>query len=197
LEHPDEIGKRLQRTPPHAGSLRQGRGSIVRANEVRNEVCEADANRLMQAFGMALTRGDVEGLAAMLAEDAEFLSDGGGIVAAVPKPLHGGELIAKVLIGFAKLADWTRVHVEPARINGWPGGVLYDADGTAIQTLTLRFAADGRVAAVYVTRNPQKLAHLHRSSVPGRGLDASEHSRSAAGTCASDCSGSVRPSPKQ
>jgi len=158
----DEIGLRLQRSPAACRQLASRARQHVRANEVRNEVGEADAQRLLQAFGTALARGDVDALAAALTADAEFLSDGGGIVAAVPKPLHGGQLIAKTLIGFARQADWTRVRIEPARINGWPGGVLYDRDGTAIQTLTLRFAADGRIASIYVTRNPHKLAHLHR-----------------------------------
>ncbi|HSW20105.1 MAG TPA: RNA polymerase sigma factor SigJ [Ramlibacter sp.] len=158
----DEIGRRLQRSAAACRQLATRARQHVRANEVRNEVAEADAQRLMQAFGMAIARGDVDALADALTADAEFLSDGGGIVAAVPKPIHGSQRIAKTLIGFARQADWTRVRIEPARINGWPGGVLYDQDGTAIQTLTLRFAADGRIASIYVTRNPFKLAHLHR-----------------------------------
>lgn len=158
----EEIAARLQRSPAAYRQLASRARQHVRANQVRNEVGEADALRLMQAFGKALVRGDVDALAAALTEDAEFLSDGGGFAAAVPRPLHGSALIAKALAGFARLADWTQLHVEPARINGWPGGVLYGCDGKAIQTLTFRFAADGRIAALYVTRNPHKLAHLHR-----------------------------------
>ena len=155
----DEIARRLQRSPAACRQLAARARQHVRANEVRNEVSDADAERLLQAFGSALARDDVDALAATLAQDAEFLADGGGVVSAVPNPLHGGELIAQVLAGFTKLLDWTRLRIEPARINGRPGGVIYDEEGTAIQTLAFRFA-EGRIASVYVTRNPDKLKHV-------------------------------------
>ena len=115
----------------------------------------------MQAFGMALQRGDVDALAKELADDAEFLSDGGGVVSAVPQPLHGGALIAKTLIGFTRTIDWTRLALRAVTINGLPGGVLYDrVDGTVIQTLAMQLDTQGRIASIYVMRNPHKLAHL-------------------------------------
>jgi RNA polymerase sigma-70 factor (ECF subfamily) len=44
------------------------------------------------------------------------------------------------------------------RINGLPGYITLEADG---QTQTTAFAiADGRVTAIYVMRNPDKLRHL-------------------------------------
>ena len=46
---------------------------------------------------------DVDALAKVLTEDAVMLSDGGGKVLAVPRPLHGGALVAKTFIGFARL----------------------------------------------------------------------------------------------
>jgi hypothetical protein len=44
---------------------------------------------------------------------------------------------------------------------------MFDAlDGMPIQTVALEPAADGRVAHVYVVRNPAKLAHLRRPAAP-------------------------------
>ena len=43
-------------------------------------------------------------------------------------------------------------------LNGLPGLLSLGADG-ALQTLSVEIAA-GRVVAVYMTRNPHKLAHL-------------------------------------
>lgn len=166
----DEIARRLQRSEPACRQLAARARSHVRDSAVRHPVEETQAQRLLQAFGAALARGDLDALATTLAEDAELMSDGGGIVAAVPKPLHGGDLVARVLIGFARQGDWARLRLEPARINGLPGAVLYDADGTAIQTLALRLDATARIASVYVTRNPDKLAHLHRRAAPASGL---------------------------
>jgi RNA polymerase sigma-70 factor (ECF subfamily) len=49
--------------------------------------------------------------------------------------------------------------VRVALINGLPGFISLEADGE-IQTTALDIE-DGRIAAVYVTRNPDKLKHLH------------------------------------
>lgn len=156
----DEIADRLARTPAACRQLAARARKHVRANEVRNEVDGDEAARLLERFASAVVRGDLDGLAAMLADDAQFLSDGGGQVVAVPKPLHGGALIAKVLIGFGRLADWTTTRIVPARVNGWPGAVVYAADGTALQTMAFRFDRGRHIAAIYVTRNPDKLRHL-------------------------------------
>jgi RNA polymerase sigma-70 factor (ECF subfamily) len=157
----DEVARRLNRSSAACRQLAARARTHVREAQPRVQVEPAQRDRLMQAFGMALQRGDVDALAKELAEDAEFLSDGGGVVSAVSQPLHGGALIAKTLIGFTRNIDWTRLALRAATINGLPGGVLYDrADGTVIQTLAMRLDAQGRIAAIYVTRNPHKLAHL-------------------------------------
>jgi RNA polymerase sigma-70 factor (ECF subfamily) len=49
--------------------------------------------------------------------------------------------------------------VRIAFINGLPGFVTREADGE-LQTTALEIE-DGKVAAIYVMRNPEKLRHLH------------------------------------
>jgi RNA polymerase sigma-70 factor (ECF subfamily) len=44
-------------------------------------------------------------------------------------------------------------------INGLPGFVTLEADGE-LQTTALELV-DGKVASIYITRNPDKLKHLH------------------------------------
>ena len=158
----DEVAARLGRSEAAVRQLAARARQHLRDGQPRQAVSPPQAERLLQAFGAALARGDVDALAATLSDDVRFLSDGGGVVAAVPRPLQGAALVAKTLAGFARLADWTRMRLEPATVNGLTGAVLYDIDGTAIQTIALELGDDGRVAAIYVTRNPHKLAHLHR-----------------------------------
>jgi RNA polymerase sigma-70 factor (ECF subfamily) len=56
--------------------------------------------------------------------------------------------------------DW---RVRPAQVNGLPGYIVYDTAGEPIQTVALRpAAAPGRISAIYVQRNPDKLRHLPR-----------------------------------
>jgi RNA polymerase sigma-70 factor (ECF subfamily) len=89
-----------------------------------------------------------------------MLSDGGGIVTAVAQPLSGAAVIAKALIGFAKVWRPQDYQLRLTRMNGLPAAVLYDAQGLVFQTTTLRAQADGRINAIYVMRNPMKLTHV-------------------------------------
>ena len=158
----DEIATRLQRTPAAVRQLASRARQRVKADYARREVAAEEGTKLLQAFGLALARGDVDGLARLLVEDAEFLSDGGGVVNAVPQPLRGAARIARAMVGFGKLADWSRMRVKLVTVNGMQGWLQYDMDGTPIQTLALRLADDGRVAGIYVVRNPHKLQHLRQ-----------------------------------
>jgi RNA polymerase sigma-70 factor (ECF subfamily) len=53
--------------------------------------------------------------------------------------------------------------LTPARINGYPGFVLTLEDGP--ETMAFQPAEDGRIAAVYLVRNPDKLAHVAQGGV--------------------------------
>ena len=47
----------------------------------------------------------------------------------------------------------------PALVNGLPGFITREADGE-LQTKALDIE-DGKIAAIYIVRNPDKLRHLH------------------------------------
>jgi RNA polymerase sigma-70 factor (ECF subfamily) len=49
--------------------------------------------------------------------------------------------------------------VRAGFVNGLPGFVTLEADGE-LQTTALEIE-DGKIAAIYVVRNPDKLKHLH------------------------------------
>lgn len=159
----DEIATRLGRSTAACRQLAARARGHVQAGQARVDVRDEEATPLLGAFVEASRTGDVAGLAALLADDAVFLSDGGGKASAVPRPLVGAAKIAQVYCGFGKRWDPIRQPARPARINGLPGAVIFE-NGAAIQTIALRVArrADGRLCidAVYVVRNPDKLAHL-------------------------------------
>jgi RNA polymerase sigma-70 factor (ECF subfamily) len=160
----DEIARRLERTPAACRQLASRARAHVKADYARREVAEEERERLFGAFSDAVRNRDVDALARVLAEDAVMLSDGGGKVAAVPRPLHGGAVIAKTFIGFARLPT-SRWRLEPARINGLPGCLCFDeATGALVQTIALSPSATepGRIGALYVQRNPEKLRNVTR-----------------------------------
>ena len=146
----------------------------VKADYARREVEEEERERLFGAFSEAVRNFDVDALAKVLTEDAVMLADGGGKVSAVPRPLRGGALIAKTFIGFARLPTSRAWRLEPARINGLPGCLIFDdATGQLVQIVALAPSATepGHIGALYIQRNPDKLqgvlAALGRSSVAG------------------------------
>ncbi|WP_341678461.1 RNA polymerase sigma factor SigJ [Niveibacterium sp. SC-1] len=156
----DEIGLRLSREPTACRQLASRARNHVKADYARREVEEEERERLFAAFSEAVRSFDVEALAKVLAEDAQMLADGGGKVSAISQPLRGGAAIAKTLVGFAKLPasrDW---RWEAMRINGLPGFLIFDdATGQLLQTIALAPSATepGRIGALYIQRNPDKL----------------------------------------
>ena len=159
----EEIGRRLDRSAAACRQLASRARQHVKADYARHEVEDEERQRLFQAFVGALQSFDVEGLAQLLTDDAILLADGGGKVSAVPRKLEGGALVARTFVGFVKMPaarDW---RIRPARVNGLPGYIVYDAAGEPVQTVALRPAPEpGRVSAIYVQRNPDKLGHLPR-----------------------------------
>lgn len=96
----------------------------------------------------------------MLAADVSVHADGGGKRPAATKPIIGFEAVMKA---HAYLAALFRKNgsklVRAGFVNGLPGFVTLEADGE-LQTTALDIE-DGKIAAIYVVRNPDKLRHLH------------------------------------
>ena len=158
----EEIARRLGRSAAACRQLASRARNRVKADYARREVEDEERERLFSAFSEAVRKHDVDALARVLAEDAVMMSDGGGKAAAVPRPLHGGALIAKTFIRFASLPT-SRWRLEPARINGLPGCLVFDeASGQLVQTVALAPSASepGRIGALYIQRNPDKLRGL-------------------------------------
>jgi RNA polymerase sigma-70 factor (ECF subfamily) len=152
-----------------AGAIGRGAAATRQlAARARRHVHEArprfDVDRergmaLAEAFYTASRSGDLTALRSMLTDDVVFTGDGGGKRPAGIKPIVGAEPIVEF---FARLAPYLETHpsvlIRYGLINGLPGYVTREADGV-LQTTALE-VRDGRVAAIYVVRNPDKLGHL-------------------------------------
>lgn len=170
LDHA-EIARHLDRSEAACRQLVSRARKHVKADYARREVAQEERERLVSAFLQAVRSRDVSALAQMLADDAVMMADGGGKVSAVPRPLRGGSVIARAFIGFAQMPASRGWRLVPATVNGLPGVLVLDdrAGGRLVQTLALSPAAEpGRVAALYIQRNPDKLAAVEVPGVPGR-----------------------------
>jgi RNA polymerase sigma-70 factor (ECF subfamily) len=115
---------------------------------------------LAAAFFTASQSGDLGTLKTMLADDVTFIGDGGGKRPAGPVPYVGIAMVLKLAETLAREVFVERPSqlVRYDLINGLPGFITLEADGVLQSTaLDIR---DGRIAAIYVVRNPDKLRHL-------------------------------------
>ena len=87
-------------------------------------------------------------------------ADGGGKRAAAMEPIVGfAAVMAFHEFLAAQFAKNGSKLVRTALVNGLPGFITLEADGE-LQTTALDIE-DGKVVAIYVVRNPDKLRHLH------------------------------------
>jgi RNA polymerase sigma-70 factor (ECF subfamily) len=103
------------------------------------------------------------GLQALLAGDVVLHADGGGKRPAAFRLIVGLHDVLGAHAAVARAFEKFGVSqlVRYATINGLPGFVTREADGL-LQTTALQIE-DGRVTAIYVVRNPDKLARLEQA----------------------------------
>jgi RNA polymerase sigma-70 factor (ECF subfamily) len=116
-----------------------------------------EQERLTEQFSRAVTSGDVTALLALLADDVTTYSDGGGKVAAIPRPLSGASRVARFFIGIAGKAPPTFAF-RIATVNGQPS-LIGELDGRPIGVYALEVAT-GQIRAIRVVINPDKLHSL-------------------------------------
>ncbi|UFN47735.1 sigma-70 family RNA polymerase sigma factor [Roseomonas sp. OT10] len=125
----------------------------------RHPVDEAEARRIARAFFAASRDGDEAALRDLLAAEVVLHTDGGGARPAALNPILGAERVGRFFAGLARKHGPARpplLHL--GRINTLPGYVTLEADGLP-QTTALE-CRDGRIVAIYVVRNPEKLRAL-------------------------------------
>jgi RNA polymerase sigma-70 factor (ECF subfamily) len=156
----EEVAASIGRDAAACRQLATRARSHVREARPRFEVERQHGRALAEAFFAASRSGDLKSLAAMLAADVSVHADGGGKRPAAMQPTVGFDAVMKL---HEKLAVYFRHNgstlVRAGFVNGLPGFVTLEADGE-LQTTALDIE-DGKIAAIYIVRNPDKLRHLH------------------------------------
>ncbi|SEJ54445.1 RNA polymerase sigma-70 factor, ECF subfamily [Sphingobium sp. AP50] len=134
--------------------------SHVRDARPRYQVEKARGMEIAGAFFAASRSGDMGALGALLAQDVSLHSDGGGKRPAAIRPAIGYGQVMQVHKALAVLfGKYGSTLLRTCIINGLPGFVTREADGE-VQTTALDIE-EGKVKAIYIMRNPDKLRHLH------------------------------------
>lgn len=136
----------------------------ITANRPRFESTPEAHQAMLGRFLTACQQGDLDGLMSLLAEDVTSLADGGGKVAAARRPVHGRELVARLMLGLVALMT-PDMYFEIAPVNARMA-VIVRENGIPINVLNIE--TDGNV--IYTLRsvaNPDKLRHLYPADGSG------------------------------
>jgi RNA polymerase sigma-70 factor, ECF subfamily len=156
----EEVATTIQRDPAACRQLAARARAHVREARPRFQVEKQHGVELAEAFYTASRSGDMKALASMLAADVSVHTDGGGKRPAVLKPIVGFDAVMQAHERLAVLFKHRSSKlVRAGFVNGLPGFVTLEADGE-LQTTALDIE-NGKVTAIYVMRNPDKLRHLH------------------------------------
>jgi RNA polymerase sigma-70 factor (ECF subfamily) len=120
-----------------------------------------DANaqrRMLERFVAAMARPSLESLRALFAEDAIAISDGGGVVQAILRPLHGADRLARLYMQIANNLRPYRHRYEMVTLNGAPALLMWVED--ALSSVVWVECDGERITAVHGLRQPDKLARL-------------------------------------
>ena len=152
----EEVAETIQRDPATCRQLAARARTHVREARPRFQMEKQRGLALAEAFFAASRSGDMNALGALLAADVSLHADGGGKRPAATEPVLGFDAFVKLYERFPKnVSKLVRVGF----INGLPGFISLEGDGE-IQTTAVEIEA-GKIAAIYVVRNPDKLKHLH------------------------------------
>jgi RNA polymerase sigma-70 factor, ECF subfamily len=155
-----EIAEIVERSEANCRQLVTRARKHLASNRPRFEADEQLRDRLLERFLAAAEDGDLDGLEALLAENAVLYADGGGKVAAARKPQVGAARVARVVAGVARKQRRNGpFELQLMRVNGQPGRIVRTADGRVWDVLSID-VVDGRIQAVRIVRNPDKLARV-------------------------------------
>jgi RNA polymerase sigma-70 factor (ECF subfamily) len=128
----------------------------VRAAGAEPERDAARQQEVLDAFLAASRDGDFEALVAVLDPDVVLRADAGALVGGVTasKLVRGAEAVARQALAFRRFAASSRL----VRVNGEAGVVaIVDGRPQSVMGVTV---ADGRIVAMYILADPERLARL-------------------------------------
>ena len=129
----------------------------VQQERPRFAVPGAAHRELLATFMQAAGKGDASAMRALMADDVQLVSDGGGKVSSFMRILKGAGRVAGVFWSLEHKYP-AQVTYRPALVNGEPGLLRY-VEGK-LESAQSFIVDEGRIVAVFIMRNPDKLASV-------------------------------------
>lgn len=148
--------------------LHRARGHVASGRPRRPSPAEAD--RAVVALMTALAQGDLDALQGLLLADVRAESDHGGKASAIQRAVTGANAVARLLVGLAAKLARTGAETRAVWLNGAMGLVVVESGAvtTAVLPEVTATAEGAGVSAVWMVRNPDKLAGLTAALRDGR-----------------------------
>lgn len=155
----EEIAHAVGRSADNVRQIARRARSHVEAKRPRFAADPQRATAIAFDFLAAVQTGDIAEVVDLLAPEVVSISDGGGVVSAARLPVHGADRVARFLVGlFVKGSSRNEVEFVVTNCNGLPS-VLVSEDGKRSLLVLIEVASE-KVSAVYLVRNPEKLARV-------------------------------------
>ncbi|MDP4511788.1 RNA polymerase sigma-70 factor [Nonomuraea turcica] len=155
-----EIAAMIDRTPAAVRQLAHRAREHVQARRPRTQVDRHLHQQVTERFVAAAFDGDLDALMELLAPEVTLWSDGGGkSTVAGPRPIHGPDNVARVLVASAaQPIDGLELHYR--QVNGEPSAVLF-VQNAPYAVMVVDLTPDGtQVRDIYTISNPDKLTHI-------------------------------------
>ncbi|MCI3899825.1 RNA polymerase sigma factor SigJ [Streptomyces spectabilis] len=148
-----EVAEIVGRTPAACRQLASSARRRVRTARAPAGPSAGQAD-VVRRFRTAWQAKDIEGLIGLLDPDAIATADGGGLAVTHPRPLVGGEQVARAYVRIARVSGHRTTFLERT-VNGLPGLVAWQ-DGKLATVYAFECAGD-RIRRIWAMRNPEKL----------------------------------------
>ena len=112
----------------------------------------------MTEFLSAVAANDTARLIAIMKSDVRFVSDGGGKAPAALRIVDAPAEVARLVLHLAGAKGGPQA-MKFVTVNGVPS--IWFRDGQGFETVAQLDIDGGKVCAIYIVRNPEKLAHLN------------------------------------
>jgi RNA polymerase sigma-70 factor (ECF subfamily) len=147
-----EVAEVVGRTPGACRQLASSARRRIRAAQTPSTPT-SDRAEIVREFKKAWEAKDIGALIGLLDPDATTVADGGGVVAAELRPIHGGEQVARFIVDLAGRAP--DLELLERRVNGQPG-LIARQNGVTVSVVAFDIAGD-RIKHIWAVRNPEKL----------------------------------------
>jgi len=158
-----EVAEILGLSAAHCRQLAKRARGHLRGEKPRSRTDADEIKRISDAFFQAVNAGDLDQLRSVLSEDVVLHADGGGKVSAARDLIVGFHAVTTFMIRVLRYVQREQtITMHPAWFNGAPGAVSYVGD-QMIAAYHVE-VIDGKIASLFIYRNPDKLAILERVS---------------------------------